>query len=220
MEQWNPNLVSVLTELAAASNPEEVEGKRRELEHALREKYPSVAPLVDAVAERALRCSELERLASEDSVTGLANRRAFSAAVRRELARRRRGLGPCLVLLDLDGLKEINDRFGHAAGDEAIRLTARACVASVRGGDLVARLGGDELAVLLPDTDLGGAKVVAERIRNAIEAEEVRGKPLRVSLGVAIAGPDGDDAAAILELADARMYDDKNRRRHGLRLVA
>ncbi|MGE0790452.1 MAG: GGDEF domain-containing protein [Sandaracinaceae bacterium] len=220
MQHLNPETLTALTDLAAATNPLEVERRRRAIERRAGEMSSELTKLVDAVAERALRCCDLERLATEDPLTGLANRRSFHIALDRELARRSRGRGPSVILLDLDCLKEINDRFGHAAGDTAIRHAAKSCVNSVRGGDLVARLGGDEFAVLLPDTDFQGANVVADRIRDAIEACSVNGVPLKVSLGVAIAGPDGDDGAAILAEADERMYADKTVRRGSLRVAA
>lgn len=219
MQQISPELVQALTELATATNPLEIARQRRTIERWLPQ-ADTLSPLVDALSERARRSIELERLATEDALTGLANRRTFQLALNRELARRNRVAGPCVVLLDLDGLKEINDVHGHAAGDEAICAMADACVRSVRGGDLVARLGGDEFAVLLPDTDLDGAMVVAARIRAAIEACEVAGRHLRVSLGVATSGPDGDDSAALVASADERLYEDKRSRRRHIRLAA
>ncbi|HJL19629.1 MAG TPA: GGDEF domain-containing protein [Sandaracinaceae bacterium LLY-WYZ-13_1] len=213
-------IVAALTALASAESPLEVERHRRAAIRVVGTDVDGLHALVEALADRSKQVWELERLATEDPLTGLANRRAFRQALVRELARRRRTRGPAVILLDLDGLKEINDRFGHAAGDEAIRLAAQACVASVRAGDLPARLGGDELALLLPDTDIDGAWVVADRVRGALEASTVCGVPLKVSLGVAVAGPDGDDEGSVLARADARLYEDKRDRKSGLRLVA
>lgn len=214
------DVIQSLAALAVADTPHAVERSRRTALNAAKGDAHYML-LIDAIARKASRVFELERLATEDSLTGLANRRSFNAALGREFARRRRGRGPAVVMIDLDCLKTINDEHGHGAGDEAIRLTAEACVEAVRGGDLVARLGGDELAVLLPDTDAEGARAVAERIRATVETQQVCGVPLRASLGVAIAGPDGDDHASVVQTADARMYQDKRRRKeHILRLVA
>lgn len=213
-------VIGALTALATADDPSEVERCSRRLAQ-LGVDQASLEPLVDALAAKTMRIRALERLSAEDSLTGLANRRSFHGALGRELARRHPRRGPAVILLDLDGLKQINDRLGHAAGDRAIERTGRACVAAVRRGDLVARLGGDELAVLLPDADAEGAHRVAERIRAAIAREKVGGTPLGASLGVAVAGPDGHDGASLLERADARMYEDKRLRKAGVsRLVA
>lgn len=213
------DVISVLTRLALADSPLEVERNRRRAFHMVANDTAGMRQLVDALAETSMRVHELSRLATEDALTGLANRRSFGKALTRELARRRRVAGPAVLLLDLDGLKQINDTYGHAAGDEAIQRAGRACAASIRAGDLAARLGGDELAILLPDTGLTGAEHVASRVCAAIEAERVHGQPLQVSLGIAVAGPDGDDEGAVLAAADSRMYEQKRRRR-GVRLVA
>ena len=144
MTQVCEELVHALKALVSADGPMELERQWRQAAKLLGEDSQGMRALVDALAEKSIRVYELERLATEDAMTGLANRRSFADALRRELARRRRAGGPAVLLLDLDCLKEINDRFGHAAGDEAIRLAAVACLEQVRAGDLVARLGGDE----------------------------------------------------------------------------
>ncbi|MFK7988960.1 MAG: GGDEF domain-containing protein [Sandaracinaceae bacterium] len=207
------DIITVLTRLALADSPLEVERNRRRASHLVGDNAVGMRQLVDALAEASMRVHELSRLATEDALTGLANRRSFGRALTRELARRRRVAGPAVLLLDLDGLKQINDTYGHAAGDEAIQRAANACACSIRGGDLAARLGGDELAILLPDTGLAGAERVANRVCEAIERERVRNQPLRVSLGIAVAGPDGDDEGAVLAAADNRMYEQKRRRK-------
>ncbi|HBQ18982.1 MAG TPA: hypothetical protein DEF51_50280 [Myxococcales bacterium] len=220
MTQVCEELVHALKALVSADGPMELERQWRQAAKLLGEDSQGMRALVDALAEKSIRVYELERLATEDAMTGLANRRSFADALRRELARRRRAGGPAVLLLDLDCLKEINDRFGHAAGDEAIRLAAVACLEQVRAGDLVARLGGDELAILLPDTHVGGAEIVAERVREGIESQSVCGVRLRVSMGLAVAGPDGHDGAEVLAAADERMYEDKRARKGQLRLAA
>lgn len=118
---------------------------------------------------------ELRRLSSVDGLTGIANRRHFDESIEREWRRTQRTGGDLgLLLCDVDCFKQFNDRFGHQAGDECLRLVAR-CLASTldRGGDLVARYGGEEFVVILPDTTLGGSIFVAERLRQAIAAMQI-----------------------------------------------
>jgi diguanylate cyclase (GGDEF)-like protein len=204
-------MIAALVALAEARSHKEVQQAR--LSIARLAQGEAWEHLVDAVARRSLEALSLERLAAEDALTGLANRRCFTCAVQRELARRGRTVGPAVVLLDLDGLKTINDRHGHAAGDEAIRLVAACCVEGVRANDLPARLGGDEFAILLPETDLEGARAVAKRVRKLIERQGVAGEALRTSLGIAVADADDIDAGALVAAADRRLYRDKRARK-------
>lgn len=113
---------------------------------------------------------ELRRLSSVDGLTGIANRRQFDESMDREWRRTQRtGSELGLLLCDVDHFKLFNDRYGHQAGDDCLRLVAR-CIATTldRGGDLAARYGGEEFAVILPDTSLGGSIFVAERLRQSV----------------------------------------------------
>src|SRR5918911_1237441 len=128
-----------------------------------------------------------QEAAFTDDLTGLANRRRFERQLEREVARTRRYGHPfCLLLLDIDRFKEVNDVHGHDAGDEALRRVANAIQSGTRGIDTGARIGGDEFAVILPETDLGRGLEVAERLRAAVAALDT-GAAGRVtaSLGVA-----------------------------------
>lgn len=164
---------------------------------------------------------ELERLAVTDELTGLANRRRFRERAEDELARAQRyGRPLALVVMDLDGFKRINDQMGHQAGDEALQAAAVIGAGRVRQSDLLARVGGDEFALLLPETELGPALALAERLRQAVEAEPVatsRGPArLGLSLGVAgLTGPPGgrESLDDLLRRADEAMYADKLARR-------
>lgn len=152
------------------------------------------AEWISAQAAIALENAHLHELVQEqavtDELTSLANRRQFLDALAHELARSARtGETTSLVLCDLDDFKNVNDRFGHPAGDEVLRVVGRVLRESVRELDVPARLGGEEFAVVLPNTMLDGAVRLAERIRVAVEraAIVVGGKriPVTVSLGVA-----------------------------------
>jgi diguanylate cyclase (GGDEF)-like protein len=149
----------------------------------------------------------LERQASEDPLTGLANQRSFHLACGQELSRCARSGAPIsIVALDLDHFKAINDAHGHPYGDEVLRRTAHALVAVVRPHDTVARLGGEEFALLLPDTDAEEGHAVAERARAAVGSVVVPGRPLTASAGVAShAGPHAA-LERMLAHADRALY--------------
>jgi diguanylate cyclase (GGDEF)-like protein len=155
--------------------------------------------------------ADLERLARTDPLTGLANRREFMEKLEQEVERSDRYLRPLsLVSLDLDHFKSVNDTHGHAAGDEVLREAARALSSVCRDVDLAARMGGEELALLLPETDTAGARIVAERVRERIAGAAHRspsGQAFRVtaSLGVATART-GASGEALLQAADEALY--------------
>jgi diguanylate cyclase (GGDEF)-like protein len=159
---------------------------------------------------------ELDRLSYEDSLTGLANRRAWDRAIERECARARRaGTALAVILCDVDRLKEINDSLGHAMGDVVLRAVADLLRARTRSADLVARIGGDEFAILLSNTDLLGAASLAEEIRKLVEIEQPGGNalgPSTVSLGAADWEAGDDSAAALMLRADRRLYAAKAKR--------
>jgi diguanylate cyclase (GGDEF)-like protein len=140
--------------------------------------------------------ARVRRLAASDPLTGLANRRAWDAALRDAL---REGRALCVAIIDLDRFKEINDRGGHAHGDAVLRASAAAWHAVLRPGDLIARLGGDEFGVLLLDCCPADAEPVVARLRAAT--------PLGAtcSIGWDAAAP-GDDGVGLLRRADRALY--------------
>jgi diguanylate cyclase (GGDEF)-like protein len=150
-----------------------------------------------------------EEQASEariDALTGLANRRAFEEVLAAEISRAQRFEHPlAIVLLDLDRFKEINDSFGHAAGDVMLRAVSHLLTSLARQGDTVARWGGEEFVAVLPETDLPGARRFAERLRRTIEAHPVEEMRTSASCGVATMLPD-DTVEALLGAADQALY--------------
>ncbi len=175
----------------------------------------SVAVLV-AVRERLERERDaLRRSALTDALTGIANRRSLLMRIEYEIARHTRARRRfALLMLDLDGFKTLNDRFGHTAGDDLLRDVADAMKGSLRSQDTVARLGGDEFCVLAPETDRAGTGRLAARIATAVGHVTVGVETLRASAGVAVFPDDGNSAASLLHAADQRLLVAK-RDRHG-----
>jgi diguanylate cyclase (GGDEF)-like protein len=165
--------------------------------------FDALAGLFSAVLSRAARNAELARVAQRDALTGLANRRALALmdpAVRRLSAH---DPPASLVLLDIDHFKDINDRLGHAAGDEAIRRVAQLLLATLREGDTVVRWGGEEFVVWLPGLDILRAQAVAEKLRLAVA--EAPPPCMTVSIGMAELRL-GESLADAIHRADHAMY--------------
>lgn len=157
--------------------------------------------------------AELEALATRDPLTGLLNRREFVRQADLELARARRlGAPLSLIMLDLDHFKTINDRHGHAVGDEVLRQTARHMAGTTRQTDRVARFGGEEFVLLLPDTSAEQARHLAEKLREGLAHARVPalGMPVTASLGVAtVSGTESVTLDAMLHEADLALYEAK-----------
>jgi diguanylate cyclase (GGDEF)-like protein len=152
-------------------------------------------------------------LAVTDPLTGLANHRQLVQALEAEIKRSRRTAQPlAVVLLDLDGLKQINDRYGHLSGSLAIRRVAEALLGSCRATDTAARFGGDEFALVLPETGEAAAWHVARGVvdRLATDAEKPN---LSISVGVAVYPGHGETVEALLNAADVALYETKERRK-------
>jgi diguanylate cyclase (GGDEF)-like protein len=153
----------------------------------------------------------LDEAANTDSLTGLANRRAFDVLFDEELYRSRRtGRPVALVLVDLDRLKGINDEYGHPAGDIALKVVGD-LLKSNRRTDRCARLGGDEFAVLLAEADSTSAALVAERLVASIRCVAEYAFPMTLSVGIASSPDDGLTAAELHNAADVALYAAKRR---------
>jgi diguanylate cyclase (GGDEF)-like protein len=162
--------------------------------------------------------SAIQRLTVHDPLTDVLNRRALSEAIEREHLRSRRGVPYSLVMLDMDRFKSLNDTHGHAAGDAALKALVAALKPCIRDVDSLGRLGGEEFSALLPDTEMAGAFLVAERMRANLEAIDFRWRdeswPLSASFGVAQSTPDDVDADDVLRRADHAMYQAKTQGRN------
>lgn len=157
----------------------------------------------------------MQRLASEDGLTGLMNRRALLEALQREVERTRRlGSTLAVVMLDIDHFKHVNDEHGHAMGDAVLRGVAARLRSGIRAVDLAGRYGGEELCLVLPDTDLAGATTVAESLRAAIAGEpyEDAGQRVQVTASFGVAANTGGRPLPVDELlrrADTALYEAK-----------
>ena len=168
------------------------------------------ARLRASLSELRERLSELEQLADSDTLTPLPNRRRFLRELERTVALvNRHGTSAALLYIDVDGLKALNDRHGHAAGDAALVHVAKLLGGLVRATDLAARIGGDEFALILDHLDHNSAIETAERIAACISASpiDIGGTmvKLRTSIGTATILP-GDKAEDVMQRADRNMY--------------
>ena len=154
---------------------------------------------------------DMRRLASLDSLTHAYTRGHFVELAEKEVVRARRYGHPLsLLLLDIDHFKSVNDRYGHSAGDRVLRAAVDLFQGQIRRSDLLGRYGGEEFLVLLPETDVAGADVVAERIRAALRKAPVNvgnlAVEMTVSIGLTELRPEMQDVDALLAHADAALY--------------
>jgi diguanylate cyclase (GGDEF)-like protein len=150
--------------------------------------------------------AELRELAGRDPLTDVGNYRLLHERLHYELERHQRNNGTLAVLLiDLDRFKQVNERLGHAAGDDVLRRVARTLRDLVRSQDTVARQGGDEFAVLAPDTDEEGAAMLAARIRDRLRLVQFAGDTVGATIGCAMYPADGRTPQTLLAHADARL---------------
>jgi diguanylate cyclase (GGDEF)-like protein len=171
--------------------------------------------VLHAMGARLRRERDAMQLAAySDPLTGLANRRLLLSRAEYEIARHRRARERfTVVMLDLDGFKVLNDRYGHAAGDEMLRDVAEALTHALRSQDTVARLGGDEFCVIAPQT--AAPTALAEKIADAVGSAAIGHPDLRTSIGLAVFPDDGTMIDPLLRIADARLLAAKRTRQAG-----
>jgi diguanylate cyclase (GGDEF)-like protein len=212
-----PATITQLLTLGAASGPLVALHVRPLPSPAFAIVIPAAAVAILAVTRHRLEQQRdaLRDVALRDPLTGLANRRLLMARAEYEIARHTRDRQRfVVVMLDLDGFKLLNDRFGHAAGDELLCDVGEALTQAIRAQDTVARLGGDEFCVLAPDTDHHGVPRLTNRIARALAHATAGIETLRASAGTAVFPDDGATAAQLLAHADAQLLAIK-RERHG-----
>ena len=176
------------------------------------ERLAEVAGTIQAAAAEELvvsRSRELETLANTDPLTGLHNLRYLQAQIRQLLSVFKRYELPfAVLLLDIDGLKRVNDSHGHQAGDRVLMQVAMSMRRSIRNVDTAARLGGDEFCVLAPNQQAAAAQVLAERLAVAVEQEVTTpdGPAVGISIGVVSCPEHGEEPEQLMEMADRAMY--------------
>jgi len=159
-----------------------------------------------------------ELLAQQDGLTGMLNARSFRQRCETtvDLAKRN-GRPLALGYLDLDGFKGVNDSFGHSVGDQVLKAVANALASRLRASDVGARLGGDEFAILLPETDLAGARTLFTGLRESLVDLALRNRwPVGVSIGVAVFRTPAANSDDAIRCADALMYKVKNSGKNGI----
>ena len=167
----------------------------------------------------------LDELAHKDSLTGILNRRAFQSLVESRRYTAGKTASSALLALDLDHFKSINDRFGHAGGDAALRQTTTVIESQLRRGDVFARAGGEEFWLLLPEVEAAEAQGIAERLRATVEAQEMKfeGNAFRVtvSIGLMVVGAArlSSDLGGVLAVADRALYRAKSLGRNRVELA-
>jgi len=176
----------------------------------------------DMATRIAAQKAALTEVAISDPLTGLHNRRAFQVRLAEEVERTRRSQAPfALLLVDLDHFKQVNDQFGHQAGDQALQAVAAVLHQELRAVDLPARIGGEEFAVLLPNTAEHGALEAAERLRAAIAAQPIPHQhttlTITASVGVAWCPAHADTGDGLLRVADQALYQAKRAGRNRTR---
>jgi diguanylate cyclase (GGDEF)-like protein/PAS domain S-box-containing protein len=183
------------------------------------QKVPTYVAIVRDVTEAVRAHDELFALATKDGLTGLRNRRYFLEGAETEFARaRRHGRGFSLMLIDADHFKQVNDTYGHDAGDRVLQSIADVALESLRGLDLVGRLGGEEFAAAMPEAELATALAIAERLRQQIAERSTAtdGGPIAITVSIGVAAISAGDATLnqMLRRADQALYAAKNRGRN------
>jgi diguanylate cyclase (GGDEF)-like protein len=218
-----------LSESDSLSCWEQILDRKKELSESLNKPVSLKTAMVDVLSSTnflrvpiLVEYDELKKLqinAATDALTGLYNRRLFEEYFIKELNRSKRyGQQLALVLMDLHRFKEVNDRYGHLQGDQALQMAATALRKTVRASDYAFRIGGDEFALLLPQCDVEQCNALSRRLRanydSAVQALRFE-VPLALDYGIAVYPEDGDQKDSMIRTADQRLYEFKKSMRGG-----
>ncbi|WEX85746.1 GGDEF domain-containing protein [Sinorhizobium garamanticum] len=188
----------------------------------IRSLFEAIEVLQERLQERAFLTEELKRQAETDGLTALLNRRMLDRFAQLSSPQDRADRSLCLILLDLDHFKDVNDTYGHVTGDRVLIQTAELLRSHLRASDIVARFGGEEFAILVPGNDLSGAISIARKIRLAIQTETFTtsdGTPFRVTASFGVARGRRDAWPELIEHADAALYRAKSEGRNRVRFT-
>lgn len=181
---------------------------------------PQIAVAVDRMSLRD-KAGEYAQLSITDSLTGLLNRRYIEERLAEELNRADRSGEPVsFMMIDVDEFKSYNDRYGHPAGDEALKLVGQILRENLRGADVAARYGGEEFSVLLPETSAEEAETIAERIRRHVEETKFPKRKVTVSIGIAILGGNVSSVKDLIGAADNALYSAKRAGRNTIKIYS
>ncbi len=184
-----------------------------------REMFEVVCTQIGISLQNANLYAQMEQMATRDALTGLPNRRTFGSRIEEAMARHKRSNKPfAIILSDIDHFKSVNDTYGHPVGDEVLRQVAKVFRDNLRETDLPARYGGEEFIVLLEETDLEGAKVIANRVREAVQSLVFQSEqgPFQctISMGIGMWPEDNHDIDELIDLADQGLYHSKENGRN------
>lgn len=175
----------------------------------------NVANVLINFLDRIYYIQKLEEASFRDPLTNLFNRRYFIMMLQSEIRRiKRYGGNASIVMIDLDGLKQINDTLGHDMGDLAIKTLARAMLENTRNSDICARFGGDEFAILLPNTTIQNAQLTIQRLMNYLDNLDIKEFKVSMSAGITKILPEDDtEGISVLKRADELLYKAKKKRK-------
>lgn len=184
----------------------------------LRTLAPQFAVLIDRAGLKN-KAGEFEQLSVTDALTGLLNRRYLEERLSEEIKRSNRyGYAMSFMMLDVDNFKSYNDNFGHLEGDKALKLVAQNLRETLRGADIAARYGGEEFSILLPQTTVTEAAVIAERLRENIESAEFPNRRVTISVGIAGCCLELNSAHELIAAADRALYEAKRSGRNNVQI--
>lgn len=179
---------------------------------------PQLAVLIDR-ADLKHKAGEFQQLSVTDALTGLLNRRYLEERLTEEIKRsNRHGFPMSFMMIDVDDFKSYNDSFSHPEGDKALKLVAHCLKETLRGADIAARYGGEEFSILLPQTNSAEAQIIAERVRERVEAADFAHRRVTVSVGVASCSPLINTPADIIRAADNALYEAKRSGRNNVQI--